>query len=96
VYDAFVRTSFSPDPDVETKIKALVRTSSKSMNRVINDLLRQALAGQVAPVEVKRYQVKPFPLGLKAGIDPLRLNQLVDEVEDEDKLREMMLDRDHS
>ena len=91
-----MRTTFTPDPDVEAKIKAIARSSKKSMSRVLNEILRQALADQNTVVQRPRFEVKPFDLDLNPGIDPLRLNQVVDEIEDEEIIMRMRREHDHS
>ena len=95
MYDASMRTTFSPDPDIAAQLKALARSSNKSMSRVLNEVLRAALGGSPPLVE-ERFTVEPFPLGLRPGIDLLRLNQLADELDDELILRRLERERDHS
>ena len=93
MYDAVVRTTFTPDPDIAAQLKALTLASNKSMNRVLNEILREALGGEPAIGE-RRFVVEPIPLGLRAGIDPLRLNQLVDDVEDGAMIARIARERD--
>lgn len=96
MYDAIMRTTFSPDPDVAAKLKALARSSNKSMSRVLNEILREALSSTGREIREERFVVEPFPLGLNPGIDPLRLNQLVDQFDDDALILAMDRDRGHS
>ncbi len=50
------------------------------MKSVVNDALRQALSSRDQPT---LYVVSPHESRLQPGIDPGRLNQLADELEDE-------------
>ena len=51
------------------------------MNAVLNDLVRIGLTGQTAGGRRHRYRVKPKPLGLRHGIDPLNLKEMLEEIE---------------
>jgi hypothetical protein len=51
------------------------------MNAVLNDLVRIGLSGQVSVERRQRYRLKPKPLGLRQGIDPLKLKELLAEIE---------------
>ena len=96
VYHADMRTTFSPDPDVAPKLEMLARSRNKSMSRVLNEVLREALSGIGQKNTEPRFVVEPFPLGLNPGVDRLRLNQLVDDFEDEQVLERMKRERGHS
>ncbi len=47
----------------------------------MNQALRRGLADMGPPVDEQPFRVDARPLGLRAGIDPARLNQLNDELE---------------
>jgi hypothetical protein len=80
--DINMRTTFSIDPDLAPKLKALVRRKKDPMRKVINDLIRLALGieSRSAPRE---FEVKSQKLTLKTGYDPGALNALYDELETE-------------
>ena len=57
----------------------------KSFKEVVNATLRNGLAREDLPISSRPVpKVVPRNLGLKAGIDPDKLNQLVDELEVEE------------
>ncbi len=51
------------------------------MKAVVNDAIRRGLGGAA---EARPYETKTHHSALQPGIDPGRLNQLVDELADED------------
>ena len=75
-----MRTTLTLEPDVALKLSETMATSNKSMKEVVNDALRIGLSSAVGAASVN-FKVKPHSLGLRAGIDPDKLNQLLDEVE---------------
>lgn len=76
-----MRTTLTLDPDVAERLHSETRRTGKSLKAVVNDAIRLGLglAGRRAPAP--RFVVEPHALGLRPGIDPDRLNQLVDELE---------------
>jgi len=71
------------------KLKALAGRRGLSFKQVLNDAIRRGLGGQESSgARPARYVVVPQPGGLVAGVDPARLNQLVDELEIADFLAE--------
>jgi hypothetical protein len=54
---------------------------------VINDLLRKGLLAEAERAEPKVYVAPTFKTGLRPGIDPTRMNQLLDELEVEEYLQ---------
>ena len=87
-----MRTTLTLDPDVSLKLKKRVREEKVTLKKAVNDALR---VGLNTPQMKKKpsFKVEPWPLGLKPGIDPDKLNQLVDQLEVEDFLRKMRRDR---
>ncbi|MBI4905005.1 MAG: hypothetical protein HY820_15310 [Acidobacteria bacterium] len=81
-----MRTTLTLDPDVALKLREHVAQSKRPFKEVVNRALRAGLAGAAAPPP-KRFRVKAHALGLKPGIDPDKLNQLVDEIEAEEYAR---------
>ena len=69
------------DPEIAQQVKTIMAESRQSMRKVINDLLRKALAKSRAGEKQKPYKLKPFPSGVPAGFLPGRFNQLYDELE---------------
>lgn len=88
-----MRTTLTLDPDVAEKLKRAVRQRKLPMKTVVNDLLRTALAKPAASAP-KPFVVKPFDMGgFAPGIDPDKLNQLIDDLEVEEFLRKQARDR---
>jgi len=74
-----MRTTVTLDPDVERLLKDAAHKRGKSFKVVLNEAVRQSLGS-------KRHSAMPVlhppvALGLRPGLDPLRLNQMVDELE---------------
>ena len=78
-----MRTTITLDDDIAAKIEILRQEQSLSFKQAVNLLLRQGLEAQLQPLAPKRFTSKPRKLGLRAGIDPIKLNQLADELEAE-------------
>jgi DNA-binding FadR family transcriptional regulator len=75
-----MRTTLTIDDDLHALLEQKARRERRSVRDVINDLLRGALVHQ-RPGEPFRVEVQHS--ALQPGIDPHRLNQLADELEDE-------------
>ena len=75
-----MRTTLTIDPEIAERIKQEVALGKRPLKAVVNDALRKGLG--LEPVKrSKAYRIKPHSSGLVAGVDPGRLNQLVDELE---------------
>ena len=85
-HDVSMRTTLTLDDDLADALKERARLLDKPFKQVVNDTLRRGLSP--APQEDRPvFRVKPNHSGFKPGIDPLRLNQLNDELEVEEFLR---------
>ncbi len=80
-----MRTTLTLDRDVAERLASEVRRTGKSFKALVNDALRLGLGLAGKHPRAPRFLVEPHALGLKAGLDPDRLNQLVDELEVETK-----------
>ena len=79
-----MRTTLTLDDDVAAAVKALARSSGKTFKAVVNEVMRNGLmTGEKPIVEREPFRVASAPRGFRPGIDPLKLNQLVDELETE-------------
>ena len=77
-----MRTTVTLDPDVAARLKELAHRRRTSFKETLNDVIRKGLSSQVATREPpERYSVEPHAGGFRPGIDPDKLNQLVDELE---------------
>lgn len=91
-----MRITVTLDDDLMAALKERARLLDQPFKQVVNDLLRRglALAAREAEAEEKGkakerpvFRVKPNHSGFRPGIDPLKLNQLNAELEDEEFLR---------
>jgi hypothetical protein len=76
-----MRTTVTLEADVARSLKDEAHRSNRSFKAVLNDAVRRGLT----PVPLgpkRRYRVKAHAATLAAGVDPRRLNQLADELED--------------
>jgi hypothetical protein len=81
-----MRTTLTLEPDVALKLKKRMADQKLTLKDAVNQTLR---AGLEAP-EPKRkapFKVEPYPFKFKAGIDPNKLNQLLDELDVEEFIR---------
>jgi hypothetical protein len=78
-----MRTTLTLEPDVAMRLQERVASTGASIKDVVNQALRIGLAQQPEAVR-PRFKVKAHPLGLRPGIDPTKLNQLLDEMDIEE------------
>ena len=77
-----MRTTLTIDDDVATALKALARNSGKTFKAVVNEVMRKGLVTGENPVTDREpFRVESVRCGFLPGIDPMKLNQLVDELE---------------
>jgi hypothetical protein len=86
-----MRTTLTIEPAIAERIRKHMAEKDLSLKRVINDALREGLRTLEAEPDKKRprFKVEPFSLRLRAGIDPNRIGQYADEIEDEELIRKM-------
>ncbi|MGF1508408.1 MAG: antitoxin [Myxococcota bacterium] len=77
-----MRTTSRLDDDVVEMLNAEVHRQKKSMKQVVNEALRKGL-GPERQKRRKRFRVGPHKASLRSGVDPVGLNELADELEDE-------------
>jgi hypothetical protein len=78
-----MRTTLTLEADLVKRLKELARRRGESFTRVLNHVVRQGLMAERQP-GAPRYVVEPHAGGFRQGIDPTKLNQLVDELSIED------------
>jgi len=77
-----MRTTVTLDADVERLLKNEAHARGKSFKVALNEAVRQAFRTRPArPGRHKPFIVKARPMGLRPGIDPVRLSELADEME---------------
>jgi hypothetical protein len=76
-----MRTTLTLDPDVAERLRKEMRRTGRGLKALVNEALRVGLGGAGRPSHAARFTVKARDLGLRPGLDPDRINQLVDELE---------------
>lgn len=76
-----MRTTLTIDDDLMAQIEDLRRKKGLSFKGAVNYLLRAGIQFQAQPPKPKPHRTQPRKLGLRSGIDPTKLNQLIDELE---------------
>lgn len=76
-----MRTTLTLDDDLAEKLKKLAEKRKLPFRRVLNEMLRRGLAGQGHRAGPAPFEVETFSSALRPGVDPLKLNQLVDDLE---------------
>ena len=84
-----MRTTLTIDDDIAAALKDCARASGRSFKAVVNEVMRNGLTVGDKPLTGRpRFKVESARRGFLPGVDPLKLNQLMDELEVEDFLRE--------
>ena len=79
-----MRTTLTLDEDLAKRLKELARQGGRSFKEVTNEVIRRGLSTGDRPREGPApFRVIPKACGFKPGIDPLKLNQIYDELETE-------------
>lgn len=80
-----VRTTIALDDDLAEKLQEIAHRRRESFKQVVNDTLRRGLSAP-SPRGARRepFRTETFDSPFRAGIDPMRLNQLTDELEVQD------------
>ena len=76
-----MRTTLTLDDDLADSLKQQARLQNKPFKRVVNDTLRRGMSPGAEGTPKPRYRLIPNRSGLAPGVDPLRLNQLNDQLE---------------
>ena len=77
-----MRTTLTLDDDVAAKLRELAHRQRAPFKEVVNAVLRRGLTTQEHRAEGPGgFQVDVFRSPFRPGVDPLRLNQLADDLE---------------
>ena len=77
-----MRTTLTLDDEVAAKLRELAQRRKVSFKEVVNSVLRRGLVAQERRAGASRpFQVEAFRSAFRPGVDPLKLNQLSDELE---------------
>ena len=85
---SYMRTTVTIHDDLAAQIHDFRKREGMTFKAALNKLLRLGVQAQYAPPKPKKYRTPTRKLGLKPGIDPTRLNALLDEMEVNDFLGE--------
>ena len=92
-----MRTTLTLDEDIGLALRDAARQSGQSFKAVVNETLRRGLSVGAKPLARRKpFRVEARRLGWAPGIDPLKLNQLVDELEVDRFLEKARRDSDRS
>ena len=75
------------DDDIADSLKELSRLFDKPFKQVVNEVLRRGLSPGMVEETAAEYRVVPNRSGFVPGVDPLKLNQLSDQLEAEEFAR---------
>lgn len=77
-----MRTTLTVDDDIAEELHRMERATRRTFKSIVNELLRRGLAAGSPPAAREhRFVVKASSCGFLPGIDPLKLNQMVDDAE---------------
>lgn len=84
-----MRTTLTIDPDVAQELRRRMAKTKLPLKRVVNDALRAGLSSPETEPKA-RYVVEPYACEFKAGVDPSKLNRLLDDLDAEEFVRKML------
>ena len=76
-----MRTTLTLDDDVAARLRELAHRGRVPFKDVVNSVLRRGLAAQESAERGGPFRVEVFRSRFRPGVDPLKLNQLSDELE---------------
>lgn len=80
-----MRTTLTLDDDLGEELQRRARESGESFKDVVNEVIRRGLQSAAPPEAApERFVVEPRSCGFRPGVDPGKLNQLIDELEIDD------------
>ncbi|MCE2462880.1 MAG: antitoxin [Dehalococcoidia bacterium] len=78
-----MRTTLTLDDDVADALRERARLLNIPFKQVVNDTLRRGMSPAAKEVPLPEYRVVPNHSALASGIDPLKLNQINDQLDAE-------------
>lgn len=84
-----MRTTVTLDPDVEAKLRAVMRERGVSFKVALNDSVRAGLHTETRPT--RRYRMKTYPMGVRPGVNLDKALTLAGDLEDAEILRKLEL-----
>ena len=80
-HDAQMRTTVTLDADVEQLLRDAMQQRRQSFKEALNQAIRSGLSNASAGPDETPFSLRARRMGLRAGIDSARLNQVSDELE---------------
>ena len=68
------------DNDIAQSLREQARLSGLPLDQVVNEALRRGLMLHAPQTSPPKYRVVPHHSGLAPGVDPLKLNQINDQL----------------
>lgn len=84
-----MRTTLTLEYDVARRLEQERKQSGKGLKDLVNEALRFGLGIAGKPQSPPPFKVEAHSFGFRPGLDPDRMNQLVDELEAEEVLRKL-------
>lgn len=81
-----VRTTVTLEADVASRLHEQVRKTGRPFKDVVNGLLRRGLAATEQEPAQTPFVVRPFPMGLRAGLSYDSISDLLEAVDGPDHL----------
>jgi hypothetical protein len=82
-----VRTTLTLDDDLAQRLQGMARETGRTFKDVTNEAIRRGLStGEAQIADVPRFRVQPKACGFRPGVDPLKLNQIYDDLEITDQV----------
>lgn len=79
-----MRTTLTLEDDLAERLKERARRRRISFKQAVNDAIRRGLTAPDQVSETKtKVRIETFDSGFRPGVDPLRLNQLLDDMDAE-------------
>lgn len=83
-----MRATLTFDPDVAERLERAVQGSGKGVEATVNEALRIGLGMTEKPVVPPPFRIRAFVAGLQPGLDPDKMNQLLDELDTKELARQ--------
>ncbi len=87
-----MRTTLTLDDDLAYVLKQRARLLDQSFKQVVNDTLRRGLSPGSADAPRRPYRVRTFSSDYAPGVDPDRLTDIANELEDEQYIERLRSD----
>ena len=78
-----MRTTLTIEDDLAHALRERARLHNLPFKRVVNDALRRGISPAASHEPAPRFKVNPIHSGFVTGVDPLKLNQLNEQLETE-------------